>query len=68
MYIDNYSLMLETIYDNKDSTSSEGPAPKSSNLINGDNKVMRIGIPTEYRMDGVSEDFIHHWENVSSDL
>ena len=60
--------MLETIYDNKDSTSSEGPAPKFSNLINGDNKGTRIGIPKEYRMNGISEYFIHHYEKLSSDL
>ena len=34
-YIGNYSLMLETICDNNDSTSSERPVPKFSSLING---------------------------------
>jgi aspartyl-tRNA(Asn)/glutamyl-tRNA(Gln) amidotransferase subunit A len=56
IYIDNYSLMLETIYNNKYS------APKFSSVINVDNKGMCIAIPKEYRMDGISEDFVHHWE------
>jgi aspartyl-tRNA(Asn)/glutamyl-tRNA(Gln) amidotransferase subunit A len=62
MYSGNYSLILETICDNEDSTSSERPVLKFSYLINGDIKGKRIGIPKEYRMEGNSEEFIHHWE------
>ncbi|QJT94202.1 Asp-tRNA(Asn)/Glu-tRNA(Gln) amidotransferase subunit GatA [Wolbachia endosymbiont of Diaphorina citri] len=68
--VSDSALMLETIcgYDEKDSTSSERPVPKFSNLINGDIKGKRIGIPKEYRMDGISEEIVHHWEKVSSNL
>jgi len=54
--------MLEKNCHNKDSTSSERPVPKFSSLINGDIKGKRIGIPKEDRMDGISEEFVHHWE------
>lgn len=68
--VSDSALMLETIcgYDEKDSTSSEMPVPKFSNLINGDIKGKRIGIPKEYRMDGISEEIVHYWEKVSSNL
>ena len=59
--------MLKTICDNKNSTSSERPVPKFSSFINGDVKGKRIGIP-KYRMDRISEDFVHYWEKFSSDL
>jgi aspartyl-tRNA(Asn)/glutamyl-tRNA(Gln) amidotransferase subunit A len=66
-YVGNYSLMLETICDNKDWTSRETPIPQFSSLINGDIKGKRIGIPKEYRTGGISEEFVHHWDKVSSD-
>ncbi|MCA4775435.1 Asp-tRNA(Asn)/Glu-tRNA(Gln) amidotransferase subunit GatA [Wolbachia endosymbiont of Mansonella ozzardi] len=68
--VSDSALMLETIcgYDSKDSTSSKRPVPKFSNFVNGDIKGKRIGIPKEYRMDGISEEIVHHWEKVSSDL
>ena len=52
--------MLETICDNKYSTSSERPVLKFSSLINVDIRSKRIGIPKEYKMDGISEEFVHH--------
>ena len=62
--------MLEAIcgYDTKDSMSSEKPVPKFSSFINGDVKGKRIGIPKEYRMDGISEEIVHNWEKVASYL
>ncbi|MCV3769489.1 MAG: Asp-tRNA(Asn)/Glu-tRNA(Gln) amidotransferase subunit GatA, partial [Wolbachia pipientis] len=68
--VSDSALMLETIcgYDNKDSTSSERLVPKFSTLIDGDIKGKRIGIPKEYRMSGISEEIVHYWEKVSSDL
>jgi aspartyl-tRNA(Asn)/glutamyl-tRNA(Gln) amidotransferase subunit A len=64
------ALMLEAVcgYDKKDSTSSERPVPKFSNFINNDIKGKRIGIPKEYRMDGISDEIILHWEKVASYL
>ncbi|UWI82951.1 Asp-tRNA(Asn)/Glu-tRNA(Gln) amidotransferase subunit GatA [Wolbachia endosymbiont of Howardula sp.] len=61
------ALMLETIcgYDKKDSTSSRKAIPKFSKLINNDIKNKRIGIPKEYKMDGISKDIMYHWERVS---
>ncbi|CCF78166.1 Asp-tRNAAsnGlu-tRNAGln amidotransferase A subunit [Wolbachia endosymbiont of Onchocerca ochengi] len=68
--VSDSALMLETIcgYDNKDSTSSERLVPKFSSLISGDIKGKSIGIPKEYRMDGISEEIVHYWEKVSSNL
>ena len=64
------AIMLEAIcgYDKKDSTSSERPVPKFSNFIDKDIKGKRIGVPKEYRMDGISEEIIHHWEKVAACL
>ncbi|MGL9761996.1 MAG: amidase family protein, partial [Wolbachia sp.] len=68
--VSDSALMLETIcgYDSKDSTSSKRPVPKFSNSINGNVKGKRIGIPKEYRIDRISEEIVHHWEKVSSNL
>ncbi|MDG7056513.1 MAG: Asp-tRNA(Asn)/Glu-tRNA(Gln) amidotransferase subunit GatA [Wolbachia endosymbiont of Meromenopon meropis] len=68
--VSDSALMLETIcgYDNKDSTSSKRQVPKFSSFINDDIRGKRIGIPKEYRMNGISEEILHHWERVSSAL
>ncbi|QKX01433.1 Asp-tRNA(Asn)/Glu-tRNA(Gln) amidotransferase subunit GatA [Wolbachia endosymbiont of Cruorifilaria tuberocauda] len=68
--VSDSALMLEVIcgYDNKDSTSSERLVPKFSSLISGNIKGKRIGIPKEYRMDGISEEIVHYWEKVSLNL
>ncbi|MBA8756932.1 MULTISPECIES: Asp-tRNA(Asn)/Glu-tRNA(Gln) amidotransferase subunit GatA [Wolbachia] len=68
--VSDSALMLEAIcgYDTKDSISSEKPVPKFSSFINGDVKGKCIGIPKEYRMDGISEEIVHNWERVASYL
>ncbi|QKX02025.1 Asp-tRNA(Asn)/Glu-tRNA(Gln) amidotransferase subunit GatA [Wolbachia endosymbiont of Dirofilaria (Dirofilaria) immitis] len=68
--VSDSALMLETIcgYDNKDSTSSKRLVPKFSSLISYNIKGKRIGIPKEYKMDGISEEIVHYWEKVSSNL
>ncbi|WFW29476.1 MAG: Asp-tRNA(Asn)/Glu-tRNA(Gln) amidotransferase subunit GatA [Wolbachia endosymbiont of Menacanthus eurysternus] len=68
--VSDSALTLEVIcgYDSKDSTSSKRPVPKFSDLIHSDIKGKRIGIPKEYRMNGISEEIFYHWEKVSSDL
>ena len=58
------ALFLKTIsgYDSKDSTSMNKPVPDFDKLINSNIKGKKIGIPKEYRVDGMNEDVIKLWE------
>jgi aspartyl-tRNA(Asn)/glutamyl-tRNA(Gln) amidotransferase subunit A len=56
--------MLEAMagFDPKDSTSLDLPVPKWEAGLSGDLKGKRIGIPKEYRIDGVPEDINALWD------
>jgi aspartyl-tRNA(Asn)/glutamyl-tRNA(Gln) amidotransferase subunit A len=58
------ALFLKTIsgYDSKDSTSMKKEVPNFDALINSDIKGKKIGIPKEYRADGMNEDVTKLWE------
>ena len=49
-------------YDPKDSTSINLPVPEWSNLLNKSIKGMKIGIPKEYKVDGIEPEIIKAWE------
>ena len=51
------AIMLQGMagYDPKDSTSSDQPVPDFEAALTGDIKGMKIGIPAEYRVDGVCD-------------
>jgi aspartyl-tRNA(Asn)/glutamyl-tRNA(Gln) amidotransferase subunit A len=57
------SIMLEAMasHDRKDSTSSNFPVPNFEAALTGDIKGKKIGIPNEYRMDGMSEEIEKLW-------
>lgn len=57
------AIMLEAIsgYDSKDSTSANIPVPKFSESITGNIKGMKIGIPKEYRVKGLSSEIDDLW-------
>ncbi|MGR3361739.1 MAG: Asp-tRNA(Asn)/Glu-tRNA(Gln) amidotransferase subunit GatA [Paracoccus sp. (in: a-proteobacteria)] len=48
--------------DDKDSTSADLPVPDYESLLTGDIRGKRIGIPREYRMDGIPEDIASLWD------
>lgn len=59
------ALMLESIvgHDPKDSTSLKLPIPNFSAACKGNVKGKKIGIPKEYRPDGMSEEITKLWDN-----
>ncbi len=59
------ALMLEVMssFDNKDSTSIDFKRPSYSKDLSIDIKGKKIGIPKEYRVDGMSEEIEKLWED-----
>jgi aspartyl-tRNA(Asn)/glutamyl-tRNA(Gln) amidotransferase subunit A len=59
------AIMLEAMagFDPKDSTSLDLPVPAWGSGLNSDLKGKRIGIPKEYRLDGIDEDISKMWDN-----
>ncbi|MEO9827286.1 MAG: Asp-tRNA(Asn)/Glu-tRNA(Gln) amidotransferase subunit GatA [Paracoccaceae bacterium] len=57
------AIMLEAMagHDPKDSTSSELAVPNFEAMITGDIKGKKIGIPKEYRMDGMPDEIETLW-------
>ena len=57
------AMMLETMcsHDPKDSTSADFPVPNFEAMLTGDVKGKKIGIPREYRMDGMPDEIETLW-------
>jgi len=57
------ALMLQAMagYDAKDSTSVDLPVPDYTKAITGDIRGMKIGIPREYRLDGMAPEIEKLW-------
>ena len=58
------AIMLEAMagFDPKDSTSLDLPVPAWEAGLNPDMRGKRVGVPTEYRMDGMDADVAASWE------
>ncbi|WP_343562551.1 Asp-tRNA(Asn)/Glu-tRNA(Gln) amidotransferase subunit GatA [Kiloniella sp. b19] len=58
------AIMLEAMagYDAKDSTSVDRAVPSYKDAISGDIRGLKIGIPKEYRMDGMPEEIVKIWD------
>ncbi len=58
------AIMLEVMagFDAKDATSLDLPVPQWEAGLSGDLKGKKVGIPREYRMDGLDEDVAKSWE------
>ncbi len=58
------AILLEAMagFDPKDSTSLDLPVPNWEAALSGDVRGKRIGIPKEYRIDGVPEEIDRVWE------
>ena len=50
-------------FDPRDSTSADLPVPDFEAALSGDIKGLRIGIPEEYRVDGMDADIAALWQN-----
>ncbi|MEP3054719.1 Asp-tRNA(Asn)/Glu-tRNA(Gln) amidotransferase subunit GatA [Ascidiaceihabitans sp.] len=64
------AIMLETMcgHDAKDSTSMDLPVPNFEALMTGDIRGKKIGIPKEYRMEGMPAEIEKLWENGAAML
>ena len=58
------AIMLEAMcgHDAKDSTSADLAVPNFEAMLTGDIKGKKIGIPKEYRMDGMPEEIAKLWD------
>ena len=58
------SLLMEVIsgHDNKDSTSAQIEQESFSQKLTKDIKGLKIGIPKEYKIDGISKEIIDLWD------
>ncbi len=58
------AIMLRAMasYDPKDSTSVDVPVPNYEAAMTGDIKGMKIGIPKEYRLDGMPDEIEALWQ------
>ncbi len=64
------AIMLETMcgHDPKDSTSADIPVPNFEAMLTGDIKGKVIGIPREYRMDGMPGEIEQLWADGTAML
>ena len=62
--IQDSAIMLGVMagYDPKDSTSVDVPVPDYEAALNGGVKGLKVGIPKEYRMEGMPEDIEKLWQ------
>ncbi|MBT5654737.1 MAG: Asp-tRNA(Asn)/Glu-tRNA(Gln) amidotransferase subunit GatA [Alphaproteobacteria bacterium] len=58
------ALMLEVMagHDPKESTSADIPVPSYEKMLTGNVKGMKVGIPTEYKSDGLDGSMKQYWE------
>jgi aspartyl-tRNA(Asn)/glutamyl-tRNA(Gln) amidotransferase subunit A len=59
------AIMLEAMagFDAQDSTSLDLPVPEWEAGLSGDLRGKKIGIPREYRLDGIDDDIAAMWDN-----
>lgn len=64
------ALMLRSMagFDAKDSTSADREVPEFDNLLNQDISGLTIGLPKEYRPDGLNEEVAAYWDKTAQFL
>ncbi|MBE6454738.1 MAG: Asp-tRNA(Asn)/Glu-tRNA(Gln) amidotransferase subunit GatA [Alphaproteobacteria bacterium] len=64
------AIMLKAMagYDAKDATSANVEVPDFEKFLGGDIKGMRIGIPKEYRVDGLDTEVASYWDKAAQML
>jgi aspartyl-tRNA(Asn)/glutamyl-tRNA(Gln) amidotransferase subunit A len=62
--VEDCAILLQAMagFDPKDSTSAERAVPDFRAAVKGSVKGKKIGIPAEYRMDGMSPEILRLWE------
>ncbi len=63
--VEDCAIMLGAMagHDPKDSTSVEMPVPDFRQALTGDIRGLKVGIPTEYRLDGLAPEIAKLWED-----
>ncbi len=63
--VEDNALLLQSMagYDPKDSTSAQKSVPDFAAALTGDVKGLKIGIPKEYRMDGMPDEIEKIWQD-----
>lgn len=58
------AIMLKAMagFDPKDSTSADKPVPDYTSALTGDIKGLKVGIPKEYRLDGMPSEIEKLWQ------
>ena len=66
--VEDSALMIGNMagFDPKDSTSAQKEVPDFAALLKQDIKGLRVGIPKEYRVEGMPHDIIDVWEKGSA--
>lgn len=61
------ALLLKVMagHDAKDSTSARQPVPDFEKVLGADIKGMRIGIPAEYRLEGLNKEISEAWDKAA---
>ena len=64
------AIMLKAMagYDAKDATSANVEVPDFEKFLGGDIKGMRVGIPKEYRVDGLDAEVASYWDKAAQML
>lgn len=64
------AIMLKNMagYDAKDSTSAKIDVPDFEKFLSSDVKGMRIGIPKEYKVDGLNPEVARYWDKAAEML
>ena len=64
------AVMLKSMagYDAKDSTSAKVEVPDFERFLTADVKGMRIGLPKEYRVEGLNAEVAAYWDNAAAML
>ncbi len=59
------AIMMESMagHDPKDSTSINTPVPNYEAALNGDIRGLKVGVPKEYRVDGMPDEIEKLWQN-----
>ncbi len=63
--VEDNAIMLQAMagYDAKDSTSINKPVPNYMAAMTGDIRGLKVGVPKEYRMDGMSDEIAKIWQD-----
>ncbi len=61
--VEDCALLLKSMagFDPKDSTSANIPVPDFASAITGDVRGLKVGIPKEYRLDGMPDEIAKLW-------